>query len=813
MSILNSTPLLMGDEGGYQISRSVRLRRSASAYLNRTPASTGNRKTWTWSGWVKRSEFSATAGIQVLFDSRTGTSDNTILGLAFGNGTYGTSADGLFVGQYNYFALVTTQVFRDPSAWYHIVLALDTTQATAANRMKLYVNGLQITAFNTTTYPALNADLGVNLNQLHTLGSQSGSSNFNDCYLTDINFIDGQGLTPSSFGEFNALTGVWTAKKYSGSYGTNGFSVNFSDNSAATAAAIGKDSSGNGNNWTPNNISVTAGVTYDSMIDTPTPYADGGNGRGNYCVFNPLDLGGGQTTTNGNLTVNYTSGSWTYGRASFWVSSNKWYWEVTITAITNGGLALGIGNQSSLKTGSGNNDANFWFYNALTGVLNSNTTNPTSVVSSTTNDIVGFAFDVGGATLALYKNNSLLYTFTGITGSLFTAITGQSTSIGGSCAFNFGQRPFTYTPPSGFKALNTQNLPDSTIENGATQFNINLSAATSATRTVTGFAFAPDLVVAKNRSYVDRWGWGDSVRGANKTLASNLTNAEVATTDTIMSFNSDGFTLGADATAYGWNYNRSGNSQYAYWAWKAGGAAVTNTAGSISSQVSANVSAGFSVVTYTGTGANATVGHGLGVAPKFIIVKSRSVAGSNWPCYHVSTGNLGYNYLNLTLAVINNAAYWNSTSPTSSVFSLGIDGANNQSSATFVAYCFAEVAGYSKFGSYVGNGSADGPFVYLGFLPRYIMVKSSSIGGAGYDWFIQDTARNSVNSGSVNHLWADSIVEENNGSISTAANNVIDVLSNGFKCRYAPGGATNSSGVTYIYMAFAENPFKNALAR
>jgi hypothetical protein len=272
--------------GGYRISRSVRLRSSATAYFNRTLTTPTNNKVWTWSGWVKRGKLSST---QALFGT---TDDNT----AAGNVAAFRFESGDTLGYFEYSSgynaqLVTTQVFRDPSSWYHIVLAVDTTQATSTNRVKLYVNGSQVSAFGTSTYPSQNYNPYINsaipLYQGAYKNSSTGTVSPLDGYLTEINFIDGQALTPSSFGATNTTTGVWGPTAYKGTYGTNGYYLNFSDNSGATATTIGKDYSGNGNNWTPNNISVTAGVTYDSMVDTPTPYGSdsrgGWRGAGKLC--------------------------------------------------------------------------------------------------------------------------------------------------------------------------------------------------------------------------------------------------------------------------------------------------------------------------------------------------------------------------------------------------------------------------------------------------------------------------------------------------------------------------------------------------
>jgi len=283
MSAMIGNPLLLGPEG-YQISRSVRLRSSASAYFNRTPGSATNRRTMTLSMWQKRGEFGSTQEPAIMW---AGTNSSNYTLFRWGDGVGNSDSKfklnlNMYTGSTN-INLITTPVYRDPSAWYHIVLSIDTTQATAANRVRLYINGTEVTAFSSATYPSQNLDLLFNSTNAHEIGRFNFGS-YLDGYLTEINFIDGQALTPSSFGETDILTGVWKPKKYTGTYGTNGFFLNFSDNSSNTATTIGKDYSGNGNNWTPNNISVTSGSTYDSMLDVPTLWADGGNGRGNYCT-------------------------------------------------------------------------------------------------------------------------------------------------------------------------------------------------------------------------------------------------------------------------------------------------------------------------------------------------------------------------------------------------------------------------------------------------------------------------------------------------------------------------------------------------
>jgi hypothetical protein len=708
--------------------------------------------------------------------------------------------------------LMTTQFFRDPSAWYHIVIVVDTTNATASNRLRMYINGVQVSSFSTATYPSQNAAWYWNEAYEHRIGryaSAGGGAAYFDGYLTEINFIGGQALSPSSFGETDAVTGVWKPKKYAGTYGTNGFYLNFSDNSAATAAAIGADSSGNGNNWTPNNISVTAGATYDSMIDVPTPYADGGNGRGNYCTLNPVgsDMGFG-SLSNGNLTA---TTNFRQKRGTIGVNTGKWYWEVLCVSDANPGPAYAAGVvdvSTNVATNPFSSGSGAVFYYANNGNKYINGTQTSYGSTYTTNDVIGVALNMDSGTVTFYKNNTsqgsvTLHSATAIYVPLVHS--GSSDPNNTVYAANFGQRPFAYTPPTGFKALNTQNLPEPTIVDGGEYFNAVLYTGTGSTQSITGVGFQPDLVWFKDRTQAASHALFDAVRGRASGLASNLTDAQYTSSDgnDLVSFDSNGFTVG---TVQNWGSTNNNTKAIVSWNWKANGAGVSNTDGSITSTVSANTTAGFSVVTYTGTGANATVGHGLGVAPKMVVVKSRNpssvgVATSSWLVYHTSVGAGGALILNTTNATVPASTWWNSTAPASSVFTVGTDGNVNQNAINYVAYCFSEVAGYSKFGSYTGNGSADGPFVFCGFRPRLIMIKRSD---STSDWIIKDTARSPFNT--MNERI------DANGSGAENSYFQMDVTAGGFKVRHA-GADHNVNGGTYIFMAFAEHPFKTSLAR
>jgi hypothetical protein len=809
MSVIGSNILAgaSGQGGDYTIARSLRFRSSASAYLNRTPASAGNQQTWTYSTWVKRGAISTESiilssagpnhagGADIAYIAFNGS--DTLQYYMYPNG--GPAA----------INLQTTQVFRDPSAWYHIVIQSDTTNATSSDRIKIYVNGTRVTSFGTATYPSQNYSSSYINSAREQIISQEATRNRYpfDGYLTEVNFIDGQALTPSSFGANSPTTGVWQPKKYAGTYGTNGFYLPFSDNASTTT--LGNDFSGNGNNWTTNNISVTAGATYDSMTDVPTLTSAT---AANFCTLNPLIPITTTTFTNGNLGLNaYNPTSSVFGTIG--VSSGKWYFESVaqrdaisgISGTLNGGAFPG-----APANGYAWDSANAEKYNNGVGA---------AYGSATSNgDIIGVAFDLDAGTITFYKNNvsqGVAYTFSP-SGSYFPAFrNGDPAGVppGSNISVNFGQQPFAYTPPTGFVALNTFNLPTPTIgATASTQANKYMDATlytgTGGTLSVTNSGgFQPDLVWIKSRSLAYAHNLCDSVRGVNNTLSSNSTGAEnYAGAGDITAFNTNGFSIRQTSN---WELSSSG-ATYVGWQWAGNGTGVSNTAGSITSTVSANTSAGFSVVTWTGAGSVGTIGHGLGVAPNFIIIKRRNAAvnwfvgGSNIASAGNGTWSSAIEGLNTTAAVNTGAtAVFNSTAPTSTVFTGGSELTTN--TGTFVAYCFSEVAGYSKFGSYTGNGSStDGPFVFTGFRPKFVMIKKTATGGGARGWIMLDSSRSPYNVID-NFLYA-------NSSDAEFTNQPIDFLSNGFKIR-TDGLVTNDNGITNIYMAFAENPFKYSLAR
>lgn len=806
------------------VSKSLRFRASASAYLNRTPASAGNRQVWTYSTWVKRGQLGT---YQAILDVYIDTSNASVIDFTDTNNIrINNLVSGVAVVN-----KITSAVYRDTSAWYHIVVSSNGSSA-----LNLYVNGVQVTSWGTNTGPTSD-NWFFNSTNAHWIGREQYSTTnyYTDGYLAEVNFIDGQALTPSSFGSTNDQTGVWQPIAYTGTYGTNGFYLPFSNTASTTT--LGNDFSGNSNNWTTNNISLTSGSTYDSMVDVPTlwiPYNTAGDTgalwRGNYAVWNPLDKGT-VTVTNANLSAVSAADAHAIRASMGLPLSGKFYWETTVSGLGYGS-SLGIANATSiLTTGASSPETRTyqwgsWFNTFNSGIVQYGTnqtltggTNWSGASQLAANDVLMIAVDMDNGSMWVGKNGTWFNSsgtanpatntdprWTGLTGTTwFPYYSGYGSVSPVTANINFGQRPFSYTPPSGFKTLCTTNLPTPTIgATASTQANDYFNAITytgnGSTQTVTGLDFTPGMLWIKDRTSVTNHQVNDQVRGVGRELQTDATTAET-NNNIVTAFNSNGFSLSSNG-----NVNANGDA-YVAWTWKANGSGSSNTAGTITSTVSANTTAGFSVVTWTGNGTiGATVGHGLGVAPSMFIVKQRSSAGESWATYHTSIGATKYIDLNSTAAAATSISRWNNTAPSSSVITLYNDSVNNGSGSTYVAYCFAEVAGYSKFGSYTGNSSSDGPFVFTGFRPRYLLIKSAVV--AGGTWVVFDSARSTYNV-TGEKLAPNTSDAENSGATGIAGG--VDFLSNGFKIRLSWGDINTSN--TLIYAAFAEFPFKFSLAR
>jgi len=763
---------------GYTIDQSLRFN---SAYLNKTWGSAptdGNK--FTYSVWVKRGNLDSGAGQYWLLGATLGAESNIKL--------YYDAIDVHLTGS-NY-DFNTSQVFRDSSAWYHLLFVYDSDDGTASDRFKIYVNGTRITDFSTSsTIPSGAANEFTKNGITATIGAYDGNNHIYNGYLSEVNFIDGQALTPTDFGEFDETYGHWIPKAYEGTYGTNGFYLDFAD-----SGSIGNDVSGNNNDWTPTNLAAT-----DQMLDSPT---------NNFATLNPLWKGTGGIVSQGNLQYYAPCGAHYTITSTQFMGSGKWYAEIYIVASNNAFVGLSSIKETNLNSHIGETAGigiAGWNGTFINGVWTAG-----GVFSYGAGDIISIATDMDIGSVTFRKNNTESYTYNGLTDSEYTigfgsectnavANFGQDSSFAGnktvqSNTDDNGYGDFYYSPPTGYLALCTQNLDDPAVI-PSEHFNTVLWSGNGVGQSITGVGFQPDFVWVKNRSISCSQNVWDKVRGDSYRLRPSATDAEELQTGQMQSLDSDGFTVGGSFCTGG----QSGDQMVA-WNWKANGAGVSNTDGTITSTVSANVAAGQSIVDYV-SGSGSTVGHGLNQAPELVIFKRRDTI-QNWIAMFtelLNGSNQGHSCLNRTDAIGYSSTITLQTD--SSVLTIGSHNAIN--SLDVIAYCFHSVDGYSKVGSYTGNGSSDGTFVYTGFRPAWMMMKRTNSTG---HWYIVDNERDGYNASTSNDvLYA---------NLSNAESDAgrFDFYSNGFKLRHADADI-NASGGTYIYIAFAEYPFKYTNAR
>jgi len=792
--------------GGSVMERSLVNDEGRSRYLTYTPSVAGDQRTFTLSGWFK------------LYKIDNNQQDFIWMCGGDGNNRFQVSREG--VEQINFEPIVsgstqarfyTSNKFNDPTAWYHFVFKIDTTQGTDSNRYNFYINGVE-TEYGgtggevvTTSYPSQNTQFLWGSAIQHNIGRRSyGDLDEASMGIAELHYTSGYAYDATAFGYFDDQTGIWKPKKFTGSYGSAGWHLDFSDTTSTTT--LGYDKSGNGNHWTLNNYS-----TDNAILDTPT---------NNFPVWNPTTVtmaqGSNADLSNGNLEWLGTDGN-DQVIATMAVESGKWYYEVKVGQNAD---KLDCGWTTTEEAVRSNLTA-ISYYN-LVGIRSGKTiswdTNATTV-SYTTNDIIGFALNLDDNFLYIYKNGSLLHTQSVPTdkGDTFIPMCGDSSSTDASAIVNFGQDSsftgdvtkqgnkdangigdFYYSVPSGYKALCSVNLPptvSSVIKPTRHHESILYTGNGGTSQTISGLEFKPDLIWFKGRSHTSAAVWIDSVRGVTKNLRSNSNAQEGTTTAFLSSFNEDGFTVGQSGTT-----NGSSETNIAY-CWKAGGAAVSNTDGSITTSCSANQEAGFSIITYTGTGSQTTVGHGLGKAPKVVITKLRDTTTQDWFFMPGElTGNRAtYIKFNTTDGVASDAHTYPDVAPTSTVYTIGGNDGGNGSNGNgygYVAYCWAEIPGYSKFDTYVGKDSADGGYVHLGFRPAWLMIRKV----AGEDWVVYDTKTQTRNEiGQAGRLYADL----DNAQSGTTKD--MDFHSNGFKLRKSTGIIQDGSN-EFIYMAFAEKP-------
>ena len=801
--------------GGTEIERSLRIftreAQTPNQVLTRTGFGEGNRKKGTISVWFKWARDTGHQGA-VFTTGYTGSGGSQSSMLM---NVYDMSADyGYWFGQ-NDNNSATWRV-RSPfkmvdDQWYHFVLALNTTADTDSNRVKIYINGTQDTALTSWYgWPSQNSSTRF-LEENFRWGAQDGGgspSNMTQFYTADLNVIDGTNYSASDFGYFDDQTGIWRPKELSGiNYGSKGFRLEFKDNSGTSATTLGKDTSGNGNNCTPSNFSVTADHTNDSMLDTPT---------NNYCTMSQnYRYRSGITVRYGNLRCigNNSGESHVFGTLA--VNKGKWYYEVTKlsnTQITKYGFVgtkfLYSKNSGDIGIQSGDSsEGTGMYWDSRQFLYGMSGSEYTELGGYTQDDVLGVAFDVDKNTFYWAKNGTWLNSAdpaagtggyvpndnngTHVAGDDYVPYFGGSN--GGEHAYNFGQQGFKYTPPAGFRAINSKNLASpepAGVIRPQRHFGILNWNGNDGSQTIDGLEFTPDFVWIKARRSGEHHFLTDVVRGAGKRLQTSSANPESDRSSEVTSFVRGGITVSGTH-----NEINGGGVNILAMCWKAGGAAVSNTDGDITSTVSVNQEAGFSIVQFEAqSSGDATVGHGLGKKPAFWMWKSIDNT-IDWYNYHQSIGYDGWiNISSSSGSTTGNAAAWRAE-PTSTVFTHGSGLVNQQ---TIIMYVWAEIKGYSKFGQYQGNGnSTHGTYVECGFKPAFIIYKKTS--GSDY-WEMQNNIIDTYNP--VN----ESLFPNTSDAQSTGRK--IDFLANGFIHRNGNGN-TNEDGHTYIFMAWAEHPGEN----
>ena len=779
--------------GGTQIQRSLRFNSADNEYLIRTCSSEGNRVKWTWSGWVKKTRNGRTTYALLSSDNGgDGGGNNGIASIYFHSSdaihTYYDTDSG------NNYGAINDTVYRDPNSWYHIVWQVDAANGTS----KIWVNGVE-QSINSGAQPVSGYNYTMNQSGKHmTIGVDAWDIyTYSDTYIAETHYSDGQLYAASDFGYTDAQTGQWRPKngnviKSNITYGTNGFWLDFRD--ATSTTTLGYDYSGNGNHWTLTNMSVTNNYNVAFTSDTPT---------NNFCTMNNVDNDN-ITCTNGGLQLTQANtgvGCRIRGTQAMPPNTGKYYYEMEIQ--TGSSYVFGIKGVERLGSHTSGNEGRYGYY-GHNGNKSDESGSSSYGATYTAGDTVAILYDSDSGEVYFYKNNtSQGLAFTGVNDKTylpFVYLDNYGTNP--VVHVNFGQRPFKYTPPTGAQKLSSKNLATANaagIVKPQRHFGVLSWTGNDSSQTIDGLEFTPDFVWIKARRSGEHHFFTDIIRGAGHRLQSSSQAVESDRSSEFTSFVRGGFTIAGTH-----NEINGGGVNIIGMCWKAGGAAVANSDGSIASQVSANQEAGFSIVTWTGNATSgATVGHGLGKVPACIFLKGRNFE-DHWAVYHkgigtsLSDSNRKLIKLNDEGSYQTSTGYWNDTSPTSSVFSLGNDQRTNKNTRTIVAYCWAEIKGYSKFGVYQGNGnSTHGTYVECGFKPAFIIYKKTS--GSDY-WEMQNNIIDTYNP--IN----ESLFPNRSDAQSTGRK--VDFLANGFIHRNGNGN-TNEDGHTYIFMAWAEHPGEN----
>ena len=782
---------------GYTIDNSCRFNDDDSAYLYDTLGTATDANRWTYSTWFKRGNLGTS--YPVIFSAGSGGGDTDRGDIVIYPDNRLSFSGGSTIWR------VTTQLFRDPSAWYHLIVAVNTDES-GNDMIKIYLNGSQITAFDTTNNPSSAANTGINTAVAHNISRQThGSDGWWDGYQSEINFIDGQQLAPSSFGKTNA-DGVWIPVEFSGTYGNNGFFLDFE-----SSGDLGNDVSGNNNDFTSSGLTAA-----DQMTDTPT------NNQITYNLLNNQRSGG--TLKDGNLVYNGPStrtlislsanlpptGKYAVAFKTDKVSTDAgWDFGITKSNNTNFGDAAGsnedVGANDGLNMSPSSSDLAIWDY-VTTGDIDPS-------LPITTSDEFWMAVDMatGKCFLGIYDASatSMIWVAAdaGVDGNPATGANPTTTisAMIGSTDYVFaaagskGDENLTLvksadisgTIPTGYTYFeNVADFPTPAVADSSSNFQTELytgngTAIGSGGKAVTfsgNSDMDPDLVWIKNRDATDDHAVYDSTRGTTKQIETNNNDAETTQSEGLTTFGSDGFTVGSLDQVN------------------------TNTEDFVSWNQTESATSGFDIVTWTGNATNRTISHSLSAVPKFMIVKG--TAARDWIVYHVETASdpsTTYMRLDTEAAVATESTIWNDTMPTSSVFSVGTGNGVNANTETYVGYLWAEVEGFSRFSIYTGTGNANGPFIYCGFRPQLVIIKKRAGGGSNIEsWNMYDASINTYNTGTTTGMYL--LRANDNAAAEQASGENIDILSNGFKIR-SSDDPNNGNTDPYLVMAWAYNPF------
>ena len=820
-------------------------------HLTKTFGSGGNRRTFTLSYWIKEhgKGSSPTNNPHILW---SGTAVETRGGMVH-RGSSGTDSGRIYmfnqVSNSTNSAVWTDSKHRDFSAWKHVVFKVDSTQGTGTNRVKIYINGVEQDDEYKTT-PAQNLDFQININQEHRIG-RGIPDDYGNFSLSQYYFIDGQALGPEYFAFTDPLTNTWRPKKYTGTFGTTGFWLPFDGNSP-----IGQDKSGNGNDWTTQNFSNTS-VDPDILKDSPSGAVFGGRGQtgitttssapANYATLNPLninDMGGTTSVTisDGNLTVANARNTY-FGTAlsTLSMTSGKYYCEATVDSNDATTLLCGILKIDPLESRWNTDDEQIGYfqygygYRSNNGNKENNLTNASYGDSYGNGDTIGIALDLDAKTISFYKNGTGQgVAYSGIPAGQY-AFGFSSSETNNKWKANFGQKPFKYAPPQGYLPLNSATARPETVISRPDQYVgiVTYVGDDATTHPITGLNFGavPDFVWIKNRNQSEKHILHDTVRGVGDTLYSTSNDHDTGSTysDRYKSFDLNGFTVGSTHTS-----TNSDGDDFSAVCWKAGGSSNTFNVDGVGyasaadagldggdltvTGASVGTKQGFSIIKYQGSGTGGDqVPHGLSQTPNLAFVKQAGNSGSGtpWDVYHSGYYAAGSkNYLRLNND--DGAGYASDMfqTPTSSFMTFGSSNSQNGSSYNYIMYCWHDVPGLQKFGSYRGNGSDDGPFIETGFRPTLIWTRPHTGSGITNNagWFIYDTLDDS------NPYNDDSAVNKPGNYVTYAnllnplnshASMGIDILSNGFRLRADSNAYSNYDGWDYIYGAFAAAPVSN----